>query len=224
MRRTQQGALDHPCIRTKIRAAVQAPVAKSVDAADSKSVSRKGVLVRVRPGAPSQIKGLAELDLRLSEAAVFSEVVAALSQPLEARGAFGRPSAHLSASSSAVFSSALARCSRFASAFTSVRSVALSGSRSSARMAWIRRLCSDLVTGSEQGGLRAGYGTGGPKACSPVGCWFSVPSWPCNMLPQACQSADTAARCSRLSNRSNQDGSAELAWPARSSQIDRLEG
>ena len=29
-----------------------APVAELVDAADSKSVARKGVLVRVRPGAP----------------------------------------------------------------------------------------------------------------------------------------------------------------------------
>ena len=30
-----------------------APVAELVDAADSKSVARKGVLVRVRPGAPN---------------------------------------------------------------------------------------------------------------------------------------------------------------------------
>src|SRR5689334_9723551 len=31
-----------------------APVAELVDAADSKSVARKGVLVRVRPGAPNE--------------------------------------------------------------------------------------------------------------------------------------------------------------------------
>src|SRR5215469_1281214 len=33
-----------------------APVAELVDAADSKSVARKGVLVRVRPGAPVKSK------------------------------------------------------------------------------------------------------------------------------------------------------------------------
>jgi hypothetical protein len=35
-----------------IRRVLSAPVAELVDAADSKSVARKGVLVRFRPGAP----------------------------------------------------------------------------------------------------------------------------------------------------------------------------
>ena len=51
-RRWGEVALDRTGARPKIRAAVLAPVAKSVDAADSKSVGRKAVLVRVRPGAP----------------------------------------------------------------------------------------------------------------------------------------------------------------------------
>jgi hypothetical protein len=37
----------------------EAPVAELVDAADSKSVARKSVLVRVRPGAPQKIFALA---------------------------------------------------------------------------------------------------------------------------------------------------------------------
>jgi hypothetical protein len=38
--------------RFRFDGSTRAPVAESVDAADSKSVAREGVLVQVRPGAP----------------------------------------------------------------------------------------------------------------------------------------------------------------------------
>src|SRR4051812_34888361 len=50
LRRARSGRLDRAGAAPMLRA--RAPVAELVDAADSKSVARKGVLVRVRPGAP----------------------------------------------------------------------------------------------------------------------------------------------------------------------------
>jgi hypothetical protein len=56
--RCEAGAIDGPpAPRTMMRATTRrhaAPVAESADAADSKSVSRKGVGVRLSPGAPDR--------------------------------------------------------------------------------------------------------------------------------------------------------------------------